>query len=56
MYTFFFSNETWDLKPVGFQLWPTPTCLGLKGFVVVVVVVVVVKHGTLNLKDNLGRD
>jgi len=23
----------------GFQLWPTPTCLGLKGYVVVVVVV-----------------
>ena len=30
----------WDLiASAGFQLWSIPTCLGLKGFVIVVVVV-----------------
>ena len=43
-------SRAWTLiASAGFQFQPTPTCLGLKGFVVVVVVVEKNCHLTANL-------
>jgi len=39
------------IASAGFQLWPTSTCLGLKGFLVIVVVVATKTFSSKKLKQ-----